>query len=735
MNRPMSLRRTRRTLLALAAVTLFAGPACGDDTPAPAPDGDALADVDDSDVVTPHDVADADATDVADDALADDAADTTPPGPTRAWTHRAIGGMSMGAAALTIALERPGTFDFVGALGGYADTTYMMAQMLRLHFAGFCALEDLEARPDDLDDPDADPPVLCGPAPARFDLEVPQDFNRLAWDTNGVTMTRAFYGEIIDNFSAAYGNLAVPAHADSPLIPAGVDLAWWNATGPGARCADPVPVDPRYAFNAEYNPTGAHAVIPLCDIATGAAAGLLPSWFDVDAPRDRPIAALLAVDINGNGRRDLGEPLLLNPWERFDDVGVDGCPNPREDGLGGCLAEVSPAFVAGEDPNGDDYHWRDTPDGTEGNERYDLGEPFADLGLDGVDADVSGFSDHGEDNGVWDAVPALATLLDHDADTLLRAADAEDLDGMDFWFDAGIRDVLHAGVATRNLVAALTSRGREVRVYRDFTGNPDALAPDVADAGGLIGSIFERDLSAEAIGRDLYIEYGDPDASAEAIEEGDGKHVGTPLDAVNRLAAFLVMALWRAPDPDLTPAALPTPVSLTSHFHSPALGGRRGYTIGLPPGYDAPENADLRYPTIYFLHGLGQDASDLGPATIATALLMSEGRVPKAIMVFPDGGCCFVDTETGQRECACGLRVDGVRACVDPTCAGPAESCEVRDIPDARLVRECHRASLYADMQANRWGEPRDDLGYKTSVHELVEHVDRTYRTRAGADE
>jgi hypothetical protein len=31
-------------------------------------------------------------------------------------------------------------------------------------------------------------------------------------------------------------------------------------------------------------------------------------------------------------------------------------------------------------------------------------------------------------------------------------------------------------------------------------------------------------------------------------------------------------------------------------------------------------------------------------------------------------------------------------------------------------------------MVTNRWGEPRADMGYKTSVFELVQHVDATYR-------
>lgn len=728
-------------------VSLFlVATACGDssstldpkDSAAP-PDGDVSSDVepDAPDSAEPSDGVPDGASDTSPEVVDDtsdtadssDAPDTTPPRPS---SFRAIGGMSMGAAAIDIALEEPATFDMVGALGGYADTTYMMAQMLRLHFQGFCPLEALEtaARAGTLDDPTASPPVTCGPSVTRHALEVPMDWNHLRYDTNGITMTRGFYGEIIDNFSAAYGNLSVIQHPDAPLLPDGIDLAWWNSTSPAERCAHPRPIETRRAFNAEYNPDGLYPVIPLCDIDQPVTPGLLPSEFDVAAPRNRSIAALLAVDINGNGRRDLGEPLFLNPWERYQDVGLDGCPNASEDGLGGCIDATSrPIAPPPSDPNGDDFDWVANPDGLENNDRYDLGEPFQDFGLDGVPAARSGFADDGEGNGVWDAVPAFQRLLTHDADTKLRTLPAASLEHLDVWVDAGIRDVLDAGVVARNLVAALRSRGREPVVYHDFAGKPGALVPSVAP-NDLVNAVFSIDWSPAAVGRDLYIEYGDPAATQAQIDAGDGKHVGTEIDALNRIATFLSAAILRMPEPDYTPYELPTPLSATPSFYSAGLHARRGYTIAFPPGYWEPENAERRYPVIYFLHGLGQAASDLGPAALVTGILMSDGRLPKALIVFPDGACCFVDKETGLRECACGTPSQGVRMCVDPACEGPEETCAVRPIPDSRLERECHKGSLFADMAANRWGEPRTDLGYKTSVRELVHEVDKTFRVR-----
>ena len=40
----------------------------------------------------------------------------------------------------------------------------------------------------------------------------------------------------------------------------------------------------------------------------------------------------LAVDINENGRRDYGEPVIHNSSERYDDFGSDGIPSDLEEG-------------------------------------------------------------------------------------------------------------------------------------------------------------------------------------------------------------------------------------------------------------------------------------------------------------------------------------------------------------------------------------------------------------------
>ncbi len=704
---------------ACLVVTTLAASGCGDDDPGPVADTSVDTRVSDDDV-DDDDSSEPDVSDTsAEDALVD--AVTAPP---RAWNHRVIGGMSMGTAAATIALRRPGDFDVVGALGGYVNWRYMVHMMRRLHFGGFCDLATLEALPGDMLNSDD---ALCGTGPVADPLEFPQSFDRYHFDTNGINMERNFYDDVFEDASAALGNLAVPAHPLTPLLPAGVDFDWWASDGGHvSECRDGLPAVPaRWSFNAEYNPVGAHPVIPVCDIARPMTDGFLPSWFDANTPPSRLVDPFLAVDINQNGVRDRGEPLVLNGWERYEDVGTDGCSDEREDGAGGC---EDASADASSDPNGDNYHWRDNPNGLERNERFDAGEPYADLGLDGVSETVSGFADAGEGNGQWDATEGFSRVLSVDVVELIRAAPRDDLERIDFWFDAGIRDALHAAVATRNLVGALLGRGIDVSLYKGFTDRPGTLFPEL-DETQLVSNLPSLDMSAEAIGKNVYIEYGNPDATDSEIAKGDGKHVGSDVTVVNRIASFLAAAVSRLPRPDLTPG-FKLSAGFESSYYSEGLGSRRSFTIALPPGYNHEDNAESRYPVLYMMHGLGQTAFDLAPAALATSIMMQQGNLAKAIVVFPDGACCFRDSDTGLRECACSEADAGMRACVDPTCTGPHDTCEVREIPSARLNRECNRGSLFLNLQSDKWGNTDQPMGYEDSVFDLIEVIDATYRTR-----
>ncbi|MCF7800647.1 MAG: hypothetical protein K9N34_01385 [Candidatus Marinimicrobia bacterium] len=76
-------------------------------------------------------------------------------------------------------------------------------------------------------------------------------------------------------------------------------------------------------------------------------------------------------------------PPTLGIWNGtenlHDDLGTDGCNDEYEDGSGGCLDAPDPGYVAGTDPNGDNWHPTTNRFGTQANAQADPGEPHLDM--------------------------------------------------------------------------------------------------------------------------------------------------------------------------------------------------------------------------------------------------------------------------------------------------------------------------------------------------------------------
>lgn len=71
---------------------------------------------------------------------------------------------------------------------------------------------------------------------------------------------------------------------------------------------------------------------------------------------------------------------------------------------------------------------------------------------------------------------------------------------------------------------------------------------------------------------------------------------------------------------------------------SKALGQDVGYVVWTPPGY----KATMKYPVIYYLHGVtGNESSDAPDFTDYLARAMAKGEIPPVIAVFPNGGLSF----------------------------------------------------------------------------------------------
>ncbi len=536
---------------------------------------------------------------------------------TTCYTHRAIVGVSMGAnGAGNLGLSRPDLFDTVGMLGvPIVDWTYMLRNFERSYLGGFCSREQILARLDALNDPEGG--AFCGPVRGEVKItedgrmvEPDQDFNhwyRWVDEGRGGSFGRDKLRESFQDISLALGNPLFYNEA-SPYFPPGVPMDF-RARSNEERCARPLVLEG--LRHKEFNPTGEYPTIAFCDTRTSR------GDFDPGRPSEVPMEIALAVDYDRDGIRDYAEPVITMMHERYEDVGV------------------RPA---------DDHDWDVRPTGTRGNWRHEEGEPFEDTGLDGV----PGTGDFGEGNGRFDVNPNLANYFAQDPRRLLEGMPAGHLDRLNIYADAGIRDFLMSAPATNWLWGSLVARvgADQARDYTAFKSlypgavenNFDFLAVDYGPGG---------------IGRHAYVRYGDPDASERDVRRGDGHHVGTAYQVVNRFLMSLAFIESRFLDPDrrlLESAGEITDLIQPQRFFSEALGRERPFGIVLPPGYNDPANADQRYPVVYFLHGQGMESQSLLASAILFFGYMAESTREenlarrrsdwaKFILVLPDSTC------------------------------------------------------------------------------------------------
>lgn len=594
-----------------------------------------------------------------------DSVDGKPHPGQRCVTYRAIAGVSMGGgAAMRIALERPALFDVAVALGApYIDLEYFFFTVSKVANGGFCARDQLLENLDAIDRKD-DPRTWCGPVELT-DLALPGtrcsgfkgDFNhqyRGPPAGRGGSFNRESSFAIVQDLVIASGNPAL-YNPDSPYLPPGVpashhvplslDKSGRTEEIAALRreiCLHPARLE-RF-HDRLYNPTGEYPVITFCD-----GNGPINGEYEPGLATF-PLEVTLSVDYNRNGRRDYGEPVLSQPFEPYDDFGSDGVPDRLEPGY-------DP--ITNPDPNHDDYDWQTNPSGTENNARWDPGEPFEDVGLDGVAAT----GDFGEGNGRWDINPNLERALSRSPRRLVERIDPVMLARLHLWADAGIRDFLYSAQITNQFWGSLSTRTQKTRLFDDWSG----LAA-IAEPGARRYDPRLADLSEAKIGRHGYLRYGDPAVCPGVdAETGRGNHVGSTSEVLDRLMTAFAFASARWPSGDRR--ALAGSISdqgsprrgledfvLVREFDSSALGRKQPFVVILPPDYYRSPSA--RYPVIYFLHGQGQKATDL----TASALLLLGPQMAsedpararsqssdwqKMIIVLADGECHPGECHTG----------------------------------------------------------------------------------------
>ena len=617
------------------------------------------------------------------------------PEPTRRYTWRAITGVSMGGgASAMLGLKYPQEFDFIGIMGGPLVDLSGFSRMIERHWlGGFCSLERLEelmAQGDDLDNVGAfcglyteqpNPSVLAEapvapaeayPAGAAPILEAASDFNNWWRGPEGGRGGGFHRDRLMDSFHdivKGLGNAFYPPNEELPWAAPGVTKAWWSQSEE-ARCANPLVFE--NVYNAEYNPRGEYPVITFCDgrhrdsedTPEGKLGRLLP-----DTPRTEPVGILLAVDLNRNGRRDYAEPVIVNGYERYSDLGADGLASQDEPGYD---PQTNP------DPNGDDFHMFDNPGGTEGNWEYDEGEPFDDYGLDGV----ASTGDWGEGNDAYDESPGRLHTRANDPGSMISQISDEDLARLTIYMDAGVRDFLNTAITSNRFWARLEARlGPDAtQEFHDF----DELATE--------GSTFNPNaIAANKLKQYSYMRYGSLDPTPDLIAAGDGNHVGTVPQVISRIQLIMSIAQGFWPRADLSyrrsPVGDPGYIGQDTYM-SQTLGREQSYSYVLPPGYHEPEYANEDYPVLYFLHGQGMDHEGTAATGILFQIAMSESQTvgqsdwTKFIIIFPNGECPEA-TEDKPEPCHSGNFwtdfIDG-----DPETQFQSDFMELMDVVDDR---------------------------------------------------
>lgn len=633
---------------------------------------------------------------------------------TRTFQYRGILGFSMGGSGSgRIGFGNPDRFDFVAPLGGPTDWTFMLEHIRNYHVGGFCTEQERL-----LDPAGCAMGASLTRVPETTNLhEHPQHFEHWwyedEYDGQGGTFNRTDYIQIFRDLATMFGNPNYDRTADPndpSITPPGVpDTDRQLSDIERCEMMNQRVVPPFDAMNPagtgffddEFNPEGAYPVITFCDGQE--VDGDIGRWNAMGAPR-MPISVVLAVDINGNGLRDAGEPVIRNGREPWDDFGLDGVANPDEVSPDGTPYDP----VTNPDPAGDDFDFQYNPTGTENNWERDgdrcaagevgVAEFFFDVGLDGVmgtaqlaaaDGLPGGGFDHGEGDGCFTRTYGAERMIASSPRSLVSDMDDATLDDLDLMADGGIRDLFNWVVMGNVTTAGWSARGRPVRFYNGH-GTMHLEGPREFDYA---------DVPWAEVGRNVMVRYGSPDEEQRFIRAGDGGHVGTGAQLTDRLRGGIQMMDARWPDGDrrrtddrVCAEGGTCGYVNTFVFDYTATTGRTGpVTMILPPGYFDPENADRRYPVVYFLHGYGMEPDDL----VALGLLMfadmnsprvgSSRRLQKMILVFPDGRC---------------------------------------------RGNECLRGTFYTDAPDN----VPDGAQMQTFLLDLMEHVDTEYRTRDPQD-
>ena len=463
---------------------------------------------------------------------------------------RAIAGVSMGGyGALNIGTKRPDLFGAVGSLGGPVD----MRELLR-----HVELDNLEVRP-----------ILAAPL-------LPSDDS--TFDHLPIYPDRETRLEMLQDLVISFGNpfLHHPDPDDSYLA---------TSSDPAQRRQDDLwgmlPAGlAGFRDGGDSNEDGQRQTTETTSFETDVML-LAPSTlsrFQTGAV-GVDVGGREVADIDGDGVFDIGDALILNFREPFQDLDGDLIFSPQD------------------------------------------GETFDDFGLDGV----AGTNDFGEGNGVFDEDPDITeSWLAEDPLTRLRERPVDEIAEQRFYFDAGTVDEFDFLVHYENLVDVLVDKGLSVRVDDGFSGNciripslPDPITLVRYD-GGHVGIPSADDVTQSLIGGDFCGAVPVWQRLVHVIAFFEDSFA----DGLYGPAGLRVIG-----DAEITEIDTPT-------LDFNGLRHTREFLLYRPPAHF---NTRRDLPIAYFLGGYGQDPGDFARVQELMDLLILSGQVQNMYLAFLEG--------------------------------------------------------------------------------------------------
>src|SRR5579862_1932034 len=296
------------------------------------------------------------------------------------------------------------------------------------------------------------------------------------------------------------------------------------------------------------------------------------------------VGGRMLADLNGDGIYDVGDGIVVNLSEPFTD--------------------------------------------TNGNGVFDEGEPFSDVGLDGV----AGTGDYGEGNGRFDYDPDRANWLAEDPLTRLAARSATDIGTQRIYMDVGTQDQFGFGKHYDNFFAMLEAKGLGVDVLNDFPANcaqvPNLPQPYllVRYVGGHTGIPAADDIT-------------------DNLLNGD---VCGALPIWQRLLTMIAYMDSSFPNGFKGPGDLsitdidPRGDTMKTQITAPSLGTSAGAAAGQPVLIYRPPaffHATRSFPIVYILGGYGQSPDDYSQlADLLDPLILANQIQNMFVAVLPGAG-------------------------------------------------------------------------------------------------